>query len=161
MSYRTIKRLLGETSLERKCRLLFGGGLLLLICGSFYFYARQTEQLVFVQNADLARYLVPSVILEKHASYFEADNHLEKHIENMSRDLKPDDLKEIKWALLAVGKSGDASSRPQDLYDYEAVRRISAGAKEYIPVDKNRREFRFYNKVEASESCVSCHRQHN
>ena len=34
MSYRTIKRLLGETSLERKCRLLFGGGLLLLECAS-------------------------------------------------------------------------------------------------------------------------------
>ena len=31
MSYRTIKRLLGETSLERKCRFLFGGALLLLI----------------------------------------------------------------------------------------------------------------------------------
>jgi two-component system sensor histidine kinase BarA len=161
MSYRTIKRLLGETSLERKCRLLFGGGLLLLICGSFYFYARQTQQLVFVQNADLARSLVPSVILEKHASYFEDSNHLEPHIERMSRDLKPDDLKEIKWALLAVGKTGPDSSRPQDLYDYEAVRRISAGAKEYIPVDKNRHEFRFYNRVEASESCVDCHRQHN
>lgn len=161
MSYRTIKRLLGETSLERKCRLLFGGGLLLLICGSFYFYARQTQQLVFIQNADLARSLVASVILEKHASYFEADNHLEKHIENMSRDLKPDDLKEIKWALLAVGKSDDASSKPQDLYDYEAVRRISAGVKEYIPADKNRQEFRFFKEVLASESCVACHRQHN
>ena len=36
MSYRTVKRLLGETSLERKCRYLFGGGLLLLIVASFY-----------------------------------------------------------------------------------------------------------------------------
>jgi hypothetical protein len=35
MSYRTFKRLLGETSLERKCRFLFGGGLLLLVSGSF------------------------------------------------------------------------------------------------------------------------------
>ncbi|MDB5342593.1 MAG: ATP-binding region ATPase domain protein [Schlesneria sp.] len=159
MSYRTIKRLLGETSLERKCRLLFGGGLLLLICCSFYFYARQTQKLVFVQNADLARYLVPSVVLEKHASYFEADNHLEKHIENMSRDLKPDELKEIKWALLAVGKSGDASSRPQDLYDYKALQEISNGVKEYIP--QNRQEFRFFKEVLASESCIACHRQHN
>ena len=43
MSYRTMKRLLGETSLERKCRFLFGGGLMLLITGSFYFYYRLTE----------------------------------------------------------------------------------------------------------------------
>ena len=35
MSYRTLKRLLGETSLERKCRFLFGGGLMLLITGLF------------------------------------------------------------------------------------------------------------------------------
>lgn len=161
MSYRTIKRLLGETSLERKCRLLFGGGLLLLICGSFYFYARQTEQLVFAQNTDLARSLVASVILEKHASYLEGFNQLEPHIERMSRDLKPDDLKEIKWALLAVETSSAPESRPQDLYDYEAVRRISAGVKEYIPIDKKRQVFRYYNEVVASDSCVDCHREHN
>lgn len=162
MSYRTIKRLLGETSLERKCRLLFGGGLLLLISGSFYFYARQTQQLVIVQNTDLARSLVASVILEKHASHFEKDNFLEPNIERMSKDLKPDDLKEIKWALLAADlKSGDASSRPREVYDYEAVRQISAATPEYIPVDKQREEFRYYKEVKATESCLKCHRAHN
>ena len=43
MSYRAFKRLLGETSLERKCRFLFGAFILLLITGSFSFYARQTD----------------------------------------------------------------------------------------------------------------------
>jgi two-component system sensor histidine kinase BarA len=162
MSYRTIKRLLGETSLERKCRLLFGGGLLLLISGSFYFYARQTQALVIVQNTDLARSLVASVILEKHASHFERDNNLEPNIENMSRDLKPDDLKEIKWALLASDlQSGDASSRPVDNYDYDAVLTISDLHPEYVPNDKKREEFRFYKEVLATESCLNCHRQHN
>lgn len=162
MSYRTIKRLLGETSLERKCRLLFGGGLLLLISGSFYFYARQTQQLVIVQNTDLARSLVASVILEKHASHFEQENHLEPHIERMSRDLKPDDLKEIKWALLAADvKTSKAEFRPRDEYDYDAVRKISAGAHEYRPDDKKRQEFRFYKEVLATDSCVSCHQDHN
>lgn len=162
MSYRTIKRLLGETSLERKCRLLFGGGLLLLISGSFYFYARQTQQLVIVQNTDLARSLVASVILEKHASHFERDNLLEPNIENMSRDLKPDEFKEIKWALLAADlKSGDASSRPREEYDYDAVREISSTMPEFIPVDKKRQEFRFYKEVRATESCLNCHRKHN
>ena len=46
MSYRTVKRLLGETSLERKCRFLFGGGLMLLIAGSFYFYASLNRKLI-------------------------------------------------------------------------------------------------------------------
>ena len=43
MSYRAFKRLLGETSLERKCRFLFGAFILLLITSSFWLYARQTE----------------------------------------------------------------------------------------------------------------------
>ncbi len=36
MSYRSLKRVLGETSLERKCRFLFGACLLMLITGSFW-----------------------------------------------------------------------------------------------------------------------------
>ena len=47
MSYRAFKRLLGETSLERKCRFLFGTATLLLITASFYWYARQTEDLAY------------------------------------------------------------------------------------------------------------------
>lgn len=162
MSYRTIKRLLGETSLERKCRLLFGGGLLLLISVSFYFYAWQTQQLVIVQNENLARSLVASVILEKHASYFESDNHLEKNIENMSLDLKPDDWKEIKWALLAADlTTADPEFLPREEYDYDAIKQISAGQTEYRPFDKKRQEFRFYKEVRATDSCVKCHRDHN
>ncbi|MBS0202771.1 MAG: HAMP domain-containing histidine kinase [Planctomycetes bacterium] len=162
MSYRTIKRLLGETSLERKCRLLFGGGLLLLISISFYFYAWQTQQLVINQNENLARSLIPSVILEKHASYFESDNHLEKNIENMSQDLKPDDWKEIKWALLAADlKSADPSYLPREEYDYDAIKQIASGQPEYRPVDKKGQEFRFYKEVLATKSCVKCHREHN
>lgn len=156
MSYRTIKRLLGETSLERKCRLLFGGGLLLLISGSFYFYAWQTQKLVTDQNTDLARSLVASVILEKHASYFEKDNLLESNIENMSKDLKPDEFKEIKWALLAAD-----FTRFVESYDYDAVQKISISNPEFIPTDKKRQVFRYYKEVRATESCVECHRKHN
>lgn len=50
MSYKTFKKLLGETSLERKCRFLFGSGLLLLITASFYLYGRLTADLVDKQN---------------------------------------------------------------------------------------------------------------
>ena len=60
MSYRTFKRLLGETSLERKCRFLFGGGLLMLITLSFYMYGKLTSGLVDEQNRITGRLLVPS-----------------------------------------------------------------------------------------------------
>jgi len=160
MTYRNIKRLLGETSLERKCRLLFGGGLLLLISGSFSIYARQTQKLVQVQNVELAKSLVASVIIEQHASRFERDYDEEPNIELMSRDLKPDELKEIQWALLTDDtRAGGAASRPVDTFDTAAIAHISKNRTEYIPPD--RKQFRFYSEVLASESCGKCHQQHN
>ena len=46
MSYRSFKHLLGETSLERKCRFIFGLGILVLVSGSFFWYGQKTENLV-------------------------------------------------------------------------------------------------------------------
>ena len=43
MSYRSIKRVLGESNLERKCRLFFGSSLFLLIMGSFLWYGEETK----------------------------------------------------------------------------------------------------------------------
>ena len=63
MSYRSIKRVLGETSLERKCRFLFGVCLLLLITASFWWYGSQTEQLVNEQTRNTGRLLVDQVML--------------------------------------------------------------------------------------------------
>src|SRR5262245_15111895 len=62
MSYRAFKRLLGETSLERKCRFLFGGFILLLISGSFWLYARQTEHLAYDQLKTTCRLLVVQTV---------------------------------------------------------------------------------------------------
>ena len=46
MSYRTFKRVLGETNLERKCRWWFGLSLVVLLTLSFTWYGRQTDKLV-------------------------------------------------------------------------------------------------------------------
>ncbi len=62
MSYRAFKRLLGETSLERKCRFLFGAFILLLITGSFWFYARQTEHVAYDQIVTASRLLVNQIV---------------------------------------------------------------------------------------------------
>src|SRR5688500_20052961 len=66
MSYRAFKRLLGETSLERKCRFLFGAGILLLITISFWFYACQTEDLAYNQATVTCRHLVGPVLDKRH-----------------------------------------------------------------------------------------------
>src|SRR5579862_8705127 len=66
MSYRAFKRLLGETSLERKCRFLLGAGILLLITLSFWVYARQTEHLAYEQTSVAGRLLVTSIVTRLH-----------------------------------------------------------------------------------------------
>jgi len=57
MSYRAFKRLLGETSLERKCHLLFGATTLLLLTGSFWWYAWKTEGAARAQSDAMSRLL--------------------------------------------------------------------------------------------------------
>src|SRR4051812_16292929 len=66
MSYRAFKRLLGETSLERKCRFLFGAGTLLLITLSFWLYSWKTKWLAYEQSATTGRSLVNSYIAWQH-----------------------------------------------------------------------------------------------
>src|SRR5437588_12410040 len=66
MSYRAFKRLLGETSLERKCRFLFGAGILLLITISFWIYAYQTESLAHDQTTTTCRVLVNPIFENDH-----------------------------------------------------------------------------------------------
>ena len=50
MSYRGFKRLLGESGLELKTRILLGASVVLLMSASFCFYARQTEELAYDQT---------------------------------------------------------------------------------------------------------------
>jgi two-component system sensor histidine kinase BarA len=66
MSYRAFKRLLGETSLERKCRYLLGTVSLVLIFCSFWFYARQTEEIAYQQTAKSGQILVPLIVRIQH-----------------------------------------------------------------------------------------------
>ena len=46
MSYRTFKRVLGETNIERKCRWWFGVSLAVLLTLSFTWYGRRMDQIV-------------------------------------------------------------------------------------------------------------------
>jgi signal transduction histidine kinase len=58
--------LLGETSLERKCRFIFGGGILVLVTLSFYFYGQKTESLVVSQTTLAARDRVGPILTNLH-----------------------------------------------------------------------------------------------
>jgi signal transduction histidine kinase len=87
MSYRAFKRLLGETSLERKCRFLFGACFLLLITLSFWGYAHKTEEVAYEQIPTTGRLLVNHILDRQHR----------KHI----------DVRRWSWQRPADERSGD------------------------------------------------------
>ena len=66
MAYRTFKRFVGETSLERKCRFLFGASLLLLILGSFLWCSRETTKIVYDNPRSSCRSLAANALIRLH-----------------------------------------------------------------------------------------------
>ena len=72
ISYRALKKIIGETSLERKCRFLFGFALLVLILGSFWLYDYSTQRLIESQQVLAARSLVPRILQLHHYRLFMA-----------------------------------------------------------------------------------------
>ena len=92
MSYRGIKRVLGESSLERKILILFGVCLLLLIGGSFLWVSRVTEDTIRQNTRDKAKGLVGDFILRTHLRSVafkestEAKNQLKKLYDVISKE---------------------------------------------------------------------------
>lgn len=165
MSYRAFKRLLGETSLERKCRFLFGGGLLILITGSFYFYGSSTSRLVDEQNKITGRLMVIPIILKKHWEWSEKDSEpgldFIRVIEAMSKELQPHDLEDYKWDLLK-STTDDPQKSPSDDADFKALHELQQGRPEWTRKTENadgKREFQYYGAVRASSSCLTCHNE--
>jgi signal transduction histidine kinase len=149
---------LGETSLERKCRFLFGGGLMLLITGSFYFYARLNANLVYEQNQFTGRMLISPILLETHWKHFEDKDDIKPLISEFATTLKPEDLEEVKWHLVkADPASADGRYRPEDDAGYDALGKILRGQHEVIDVDRKNGFYHYYGEVVAAQSCVQCH----
>lgn len=170
MSYRTVKRLLGETSLERKCRFLFGGGLLLLITGSFYLYAWLNSDLLYQQNRTTARMLVAPILLEKHWKWSEADeSNIEPVIDKMAAAFKADALKDVdlekaRWSVYSANPAATADDKPDDPTGFAALDELrTAGAEhgvdELVLVDDETNQYVYYKRIEvdAEMNCLRCH----
>ncbi|MCA9040742.1 MAG: HAMP domain-containing protein [Planctomycetaceae bacterium] len=183
MSYRTVKRLLGETSLERKCRFLFGGGLMLLIAGSFYFYASLNRKLIENTNLTRARTLSRVVMLSHHwkkselASFHEVIDKLsmDSLASNpyASKEDTPDtefeEPEDFNWQVLKVDMSDpnlDVSERPLYPEGYDAIDAINMGVPEYTLTQpgtdpEQGKTYHYYAAMRAKQSCIQCHRNTN
>lgn len=167
MSYRTFKRLLGETSLERKCRFLFGGGLLLLVSASFYSYNLLTAGLVQDQNLLTGRMMIQPIVQRWHWTYMESQKpEFRNLIDQMSDDLQPPELylegkDRFQWTLYRAD-SLQPEKIPSDPTDFTAIEALAQNpeSREYYRITRNdngRREMRYYGAVRASQSCLECH----
>src|SRR5262245_42419128 len=114
MSYRAFKRLLGETSLERKCRWLLGAGVLLLMTGSFWAYARQTEHLAYGQLETTGRALLSPIVAKWHVrgELYGAVDDFQKQLEGRW----PDALKGYSAQLIQPDSTNPTTKAgPDDL----------------------------------------------
>ena len=162
MTYRTFKRLLGETSLERKCRFLFGGALMLLIAGSFYFYAHLNLKIIRGQYRQRAQLLIGQNLLMTHwsQSLQATDSEAIPFIEQLSSELKPSDLRDYSWRFIhREFEQADPSRRPIEPFEHQAFQELfEKGTESVVHEDKDAGKSHYFEKIVATESCVNCHR---
>jgi signal transduction histidine kinase len=168
MSYRAFKRLLGETSLERKCRFLFGAFILLLLILSFWLYSRQTERLAYGQLVTSSRLLVPTLVAEQHHAGSNEDKAapVERSMievreywydkvwpRNGAPPEKPQGL--VRQFI----KPDDDGKRPQDTAGYERLDEFQKDrdSYEYNQLMLSQGRNYYYAAIRANESCVGCH----
>ncbi|HEX3996936.1 MAG TPA: ATP-binding protein [Pirellulales bacterium] len=166
MSYNSFKRALGETSLERKCRFLFGFCLLVLIAGSFWWYGSRTEKLVYAQSPNNAQYLVDAVMLQRHWNAEGRDitqssrdfinstaKILQTHQEYQSRILIPD---------AANPENQPKTATEREVLDYfiHEVRPSDAalaGPPEWRDDRTSDKEYHYFQAVRLQKDCMRCH----
>ena len=151
MSYRAFKRLLGETSLERKCRLLLGAGVLLLMTGSFWVYAEQTERLAYEQLDTTGRVLIDPIFTREHITSDGSKDQFR-------------DLREVHWPAqmqgygIIVPGTNDPARKPQpeDLPILDRFLNNTELTEESRQVQKEKAYY-YYGAIRASDRCITCH----
>jgi two-component system sensor histidine kinase BarA len=177
MSYKSIKRALGETSLERKCRFLFGACLLLLITASFWSYGILTERVVYEQNQIRGQLLVDRVFLIRHcenlATILRKDSEIDRQQTDRDMYIINDIIKNAskqKFDFSFIWANGaDASKGPRGKYERELLEKFknnpapSAAADSDVPeFDEGPPEndnYTYYQAIRAEKTCLlGCHR---
>jgi signal transduction histidine kinase len=152
MSYRAFKRLLGETSLERKCRLLLGTGVLILMSGSFWSYARLTEDLAFEQLEATGRALLYPIVARSHLKTEQL-----KAFDDLSETHGPAANKEYNYRVIIPNSKEPENQATSD--DFDILHKIQSDPLKTEDARQAPKEnaFYYYRVIRAVDSCVSCH----
>ncbi|MBI2803410.1 MAG: HAMP domain-containing protein [Planctomycetes bacterium] len=151
MSYRAFKRLLGETSLERKCRFLFGSGVVVLISLSFWLYSYHTERLAYDQAITSCRQLIAPI---------QQLNCIKGDLRGMAPAKPPPNLENV--VLKDAGKEYQyhfLSDKFDDSYERELYKEFQGGEgkaedSRLRPAD---RVLLYYAPIRAANECLTCH----
>jgi len=128
VSYRSFKHLLGETSLERKCRFIFGLGIFLLVTVSFLLYGLKTETLVKKQTTQTARMLVNPTLMNIHYKKL-GNEDFESIIDVLWGGLRPlDDMPNSEPWVLNPYNTKDSKKQPADEFERTTLARFVQAA---------------------------------
>ena len=166
MSYRSITDILGETSLVRKCRFLFGLCLLVLITGSFWWYGSRTEELVYTTTRSTGRHFVDAKMLQYHWEKLEPDTKYASLIEQLGSILRPQPYR--AWLLdpaATPAERADYNRLDQAVLNYFAERPATPatgldpdGGAEYREFrTADNKEYHYYQPIRWKSSCKVCH----
>jgi len=171
MAYRTLSDILGATSLERKCRFLFGFCLFVLIAGSFWWYGSSTERLVYATTRSAGRYLVDAIMLEEHAQVGGKEQPYAGTNDGLRKQLQ---VERYDWKFLRpdAGAAERAGYKRLDaaVLDYFRERppqepAAEAGGPLAAPVEyrefrtEDEPEYHYYQPIRAKAGCIECHEQ--
>jgi len=182
ITYRSFKKLLGETSLERKCRYLFGAALLGLIAGSFWLTAAHIRKLVYNQEVESASTLIQWVLMQRHYERFaeraadpsgpeeekrfsrykdliDVDEAEEQGIDVVETDETAEPENQgVKWSIIPWDEPAGDFDEEQARLHFEK-RDIDRFHK--IRDTDDSRSLRYFEAVVAEESCLKCHTENN
>jgi signal transduction histidine kinase len=173
MSYRAFKRLLGETSLERKCRFLFSAFTLLLITGSFVLYASQTEHLAYDQLISTSQLLVDPVVAQQIALSCRSNPDTD---DEMLRRRATEDFQR-RWESVGMPiprgygrrfirpSPADPEKRAEEPADFQWLREFQEDRKKMasdeLILSQDQERSYYYAAIRVQESCLKCHQALN
>ncbi|MBP88428.1 MAG: two-component sensor histidine kinase [Planctomycetaceae bacterium] len=124
MGYRSIKKALGATNLERKCRILFGVCLALLIAAAFIWVAYNTERVVMKATRAEGQSALTNQLLRKHWDEWENDPDSKAFLKALLDAFTYHDYETEVLGLDTVEQRALTSRIPDHPHELDIVKRL-------------------------------------